>query len=103
MRSIAHSFYTSKAWETIREDYLKSVNHYCERCKAKGIYEPAKIVHHKIYLSEENFRNPEIALNFDNLEALCARCHNLEHDTGFKKGATRKRRYKISEGGDLIY
>lgn len=98
MRSIERSFYKSKAWENCRQAYLSSVGHFCERCKAKGIYEPARIVHHKIYLSEANFRDPSVSLNFDNLEALCLDCHNKEHF-----GDKSESRYQIGRNGELIY
>lgn len=96
MRSIDNSFYHSTEWERCRADYLKSVNGMCERCKAKGIYEPARVVHHKIYLTEENYREPSVSLNFKNLEALCQDCHNREHHRNDK-------RYEIGPGGELIY
>lgn len=37
------------------------------------------IVHHKCYLDMSNIYNPEVTLNFDNLELLCMDCHNKEH------------------------
>lgn len=98
MRSIDNRFYRSKAWIRCKEDYLSSVGRFCERCKAKGIYEPAVIVHHKIYLSEENYKNPAVSLNFDNLEALCASCHNQEHFADKTES-----RYRIGKNGELIF
>lgn len=92
--SKAVRFYNSDDWHKCRKAYLESVNHLCERCLAKGIYEPAYIVHHKIYLSEDNFGDAEIMTGFDNLEALCLSCHNEEH-FGTKK---ENRRYKFIEG-----
>lgn len=97
-KSIDRAFYCSREWELCREAYLQKVNHLCERCKAKGIYEPAKIVHHKIYLNKENFTDPSVSLNFDNLEALCAMHHNLEHF-----GGKQESRYHIDENGNLIF
>lgn len=97
-KSIDRAFYCSREWELCREAYLQKVNHLCERCKAKGIYEPAKIVHHKIYLNKENFTDPSVSLNFDNLEALCQDCHNREH---FKDD--KSRRFTITEDGRLEF
>ena len=37
------------------------------------------IVHHKSYIDANNIYNPEITLNFENLELLCLDCHNKEH------------------------
>lgn len=79
MKSIDHSFYISPAWKKCRREYLKYVNGRCERCMQRGLHVPAKVVHHKIYLSEENYLDPSVSLNFSNLEALCQKCHNEEH------------------------
>lgn len=86
-------FYNSDAWHQCKEEYLKSVNHLCERCLAKGLYEPAKIVHHKIHLSEENFGDAEIMTGFDNLQAVCLSCHNEIHF-----GKKQERRWKFIDG-----
>lgn len=94
MKSIPHSFYNSPEWKSCQALYMDSVNHLCERCKRQGLFNPAKIVHHKRYLTRENFKDPSIAYGFDNLEALCLDCHNKEHFKG-------ERRYKII-GGELV-
>ena len=86
------AFYHSKAWLNCRAEYLSSVGGLCERCEAKGIIRPARFVHHKEYISLDNIQNPEILLSFDNLEALCFDCHNLEHFKNMK-------RYKVDEFG----
>jgi len=92
MRSIDRSFYESPEWRRCKATYLEKANHLCERCLAKGLYEPAKIVHHKIHLTPDTM-TPELMYGFDNLEALCQACHNDEH------GRTKKqRRWKFIEG-----
>ena len=78
-RSIDRRFYESPEWRRCKAAYLEKVNHLCERCLAKGIYEPAKIVHHRIHLTEENYGEPEIMFGFDNLMAVCQKCHNEIH------------------------
>ena len=89
-----HGFYHSKAWERCREAYRKSAGGLCERCKAKGIIQAGRVVHHKIHLTPENYMRPEISLNFDNLELLCQACHEEEH-----KG---KIRYRFTEDGQVV-
>jgi 5-methylcytosine-specific restriction endonuclease McrA len=96
MRSIETKFYKSRAWVTTRSLYLDKVNHLCERCQAEGRITPARFVHHKIYLTEANYKDPRVSLNFDNLEALCADHHNAEH-FGEKKIV----RWRF-EGGELV-
>ena len=95
-RSIDSSFYNSPEWRRCKEAYLKSVNHLCEVCLAKGIYTPAQIVHHKIFLNSDNFGDPEIMFGFDNLLAVCIPCHNDIHGR-----ATNNRRWSF-EDGELI-
>lgn len=71
-------FYGSRKWKKCRRNYL-SIHPTCERCAKLGIVKPAEIVHHKIYLNTELYKDPEISLNFDNLESLCWDCHFSEH------------------------
>jgi 5-methylcytosine-specific restriction endonuclease McrA len=92
MRSIDRRFYESPEWRSCKKTYLEKVNHLCERCLAQGRYEPAKIVHHKVYLTPETM-TPELMFGFDNLEALCQACHNDEHGR-----SKNKKRWKFVEG-----
>lgn len=96
MKSIEHAFYCSKEWKVTREAYLKSVGGLCELCKAEGIIKPAEHVHHKIWLDKTNYKNPEIAFGFENLQALCHDHHNRVH------AGTLERRYKVDEFGRVI-
>lgn len=75
----AHAFYVSRAWYRCRKAYAESVGGLCERCYAKGKIVPGTEVHHKIRLSQKNLSNPDIALNWANLELLCDDCHKEEH------------------------
>ena len=75
------AFYKGKAWRKVSAAYMASQNYICERCG-----KPATICHHKTWLNGKNVNNPEIALSFDNLEALCLDCHNAEH--GLKHSVT---------------
>ena len=94
VQEFAERFYKSKAWQHTRASYLQSVGGLCERCLKKGLYRPAVIVHHKVYLTAENINNPEIALSHGNLVALCRDCHEAEHS-----GSSR--RYKVLEDGSV--
>ena len=73
------AFYTSWQWRRCRDGYLKHVGGLCERCLANGLIVPAEQVHHKTKLTPENITDPQIALAWGNLEALCAACHQAEH------------------------
>lgn len=93
MKKWAQAFYLSQNWKDTSAAYMSSQNYICERCG-----EPAKICHHKTYLTRENINDQDIALSWDNLEALCQDCHNKEHHR-----KERTARYKFDEEGNIIY
>jgi 5-methylcytosine-specific restriction enzyme A len=74
MKDYARSFYKSAAWRKCRASYFAYRHGLCERCSG-----PGKIVHHKEYITPENFTDPHITLSFNNLELVCQDCHNREH------------------------
>lgn len=79
-KAFAKKFYSSKAWQTCRNEYARDRHYLCENCLRKGIYKVGEIVHHKIELDPVNINNPEITLNFNNLELLCRDCHAVMHE-----------------------
>ena len=97
-KSVQTNFYFKKKWKDARAAYLAHCGGWCERCMAKGLLVPAEIVHHREHLTEETVQDPEKAYGFDNLEALCMRCHNVEHFGA----ANEAKRYQI-ENGKLVY
>ena len=68
------SFYKSKAWQQTQAAYMASKNYICERCG-----NPARIVHHRKYITPSNIHDQSITLDWGHLEALCQDCHNKEH------------------------
>jgi hypothetical protein len=66
----------------------------CERCLAQGIYRPGVIVHHKCYIGPDNINDPNVTLNFSNLELLCREHHAAEH---------YKKRYALDEFGRIVF
>jgi 5-methylcytosine-specific restriction endonuclease McrA len=97
----AQKFYSSKEWKECRAAYIDSVDGLCERCLEKGKVNPGYIVHHKTYLTPENINDPEITLNFEELEYLCKQCHDEEHGVGVSGEVTRKD-LKFNEFGELV-
>ena len=65
MKEYAKGFYKSAAWKRARQQVITRSNGLCERCKARGIYKPGYIVHHKEYITPGNISNPNITLNLD--------------------------------------
>lgn len=74
MKDYARSFYKGKAWKNTQSAYMISQHYICQRCG-----NVARIVHHVKYITPQNINDPNITLNWDNLEALCIDCHNREH------------------------
>ena len=73
-KDYAKGFYGSRAWKQTQAAYMESRHYVCERCGGM-----ARIVHHIRYITPGNIQDPEITLNWANLEALCMDCHNQEH------------------------
>ena len=95
MQEWAKSFYLSPAWKICRAAYSKQVGGLCERCLKRGLIVPGVIVHHKVYLTPENIGDPDVSLNFENLELVCRDCHADEHQR-------TRRRYVIDEAGRVM-
>lgn len=76
-------FYSWKVWEHLSAQVRTRLdNSECQKCKARGKYSPAEIVHHVKHLRDR----PDLALSiFDpdtgerQLLSLCRACHELEH------------------------
>ena len=95
MQEYAEDFYKSKKWQACRDAYLRSVNMLCERCLQDGLMRPAEIVHHKKHITPKNINNPDITLNWNNLQAVCRKCHGELHEKHF-------RRYIVQADGTII-
>lgn len=79
-KEYAKGFYGSRAWKNCRAAYRAYRGGLCERCLAKGLYNAGVIVHHKTYIDPENVTDPQILLDWNNLELLCRACHDAEHE-----------------------
>ncbi len=73
-KDYARGFYQTKAWRKTQAAYMASQHYVCERCGAV-----ARVVHHIQYITPANIHDPNITLNWENLEALCMDCHSDEH------------------------
>jgi len=95
----AKSFYKSKQWLECRASFISyrmSVDGcMCEHCHKELGY----IVDHKIELTQENIKDPNIALNHENLQYLCHVCHN--HKRAGDEGFIREG-FKFNDEGDMV-
>lgn len=87
-----HYFYKSYAWQQARQFKIIKQKGLCERCGKVG-----NEVHHKKYITIENYKDKSISLDQKNLELLCKDCHNKEH-TRFSKFESQQ----FDEEGNLI-
>lgn len=90
----AKAFYNSKAWKRCRDGFMKSKYFICERCGGA-----ASICHHKKHITPENINNPEITLNWDNLEAICHVCHQGE----LRNGSATAPGISFDANGRVVY
>ena len=87
------SFYHWPEWEETRRQVTLLDRGECYRCKQKGRYSPAAVVHHVKHLTDR----PDLALSiFDpdtkerQLISLCRPCHELEHPERLRPAWTAK-------------
>jgi len=73
----ARRFYKSTAWKKARQLALQRDKHLCARHLKNKQIVPADVVHH---IKELRY-HPNLALDLDNLECLCHRCHTRLHKT----------------------
>lgn len=70
------SYLQTEHWKTIRQDMLSEVD-ACQRCQlprwlAELVYHQDLNVHHKHYRNLDREQ-------FEDLEVLCRRCHEIQH------------------------
>lgn len=96
-KPFARQFYSSKAWQDCRNEYMKCAHYLCEDCLKRGIYRPGVEVHHIEELTPANIHRPEISLSFNNLVVLCRECHKARH-----KESEKDKRYMFGKNGEII-
>ena len=70
-------FYQTPAWRRASRACRERAGWLCERCKAEGFTEAAALAHHRIALDAGGAK-----LADSNLESLCRRHHEAQHDRG---------------------
>jgi 5-methylcytosine-specific restriction protein A len=80
-----HAFYTWSGWLSCRTKILEGDKNECQKCKSKGVYTRATMVHHvkrirkfpdlalsKYYVDEDGKKKRQLI-------SLCDQCHDEEH------------------------
>lgn len=92
-RDFAKKLYKSKEWKQIRALVFNEANGICEKCG-----EPGEEVHHKVWLTQDNINDYDIALGRDNLILLCKDCHAKEHRSNKEVNSG----FKFDANGDFV-
>ena len=79
-------FYGTKAWQDLRWKKIIEAGGKCERCGKDFSDDMSQLIaHHKEHLTDENLADPFVALNPDNVEIVCRKCHAHYHDDGIHR------------------
>lgn len=72
-------FYSCKEWIELMNNIRLQRNNICEHCHKPIVNTYGSIGHHKIHLTESNYKDANISLNPDNIMLVHAKCHNQIH------------------------
>lgn len=84
-RQQKRKFYKSTEWQALRIKVLERDNYECQECKRNGYvytdkHDPDKRKRLDVDHIQEIEFHPDLALEIDNLEVLCVKCHNKKHN-----------------------
>ena len=71
------AFYRSKEWRLLSQTYLQQAGYKCEARVHQDCTGLAVEVHHRKPIQTPD--GWDLRLDWDNLEAVCTRCHNARH------------------------
>ena len=92
-------FYSSKAWRDLRNVLIIERHGICERCGKDFSADTSQLIaHHKEHLTDDTLVDPMVAVNPDNIEIVCEKCHSHYHAY---KGFTRRKQVFIVYGAPL--
>lgn len=94
------SFYHWTKWERLREDVLRLDNYECQRCKTRGRYRRAVVVHHVKHVKDR----PDLALSLYDpdtherqLVSLCKACHEEAHPERIERWKYKAVKKRLTE------
>lgn len=101
---MAHSaelqrFYASRRWRELREMLIIQRHGRCDRCGADYSADTRGLIaHHREHLTDETLKDPQVAVNPENIEIVCPKCHSHYHP---EKGFTKRKQVFIVYGAPL--
>lgn len=98
IKALGNQFYRRAAWRRVRDEVLRLDRYECQRCKARGRYSRAVVVHHVKHLEDR----PELALsvydeNRRQLISVCKRCHEELHPDRIEKWKYISTKAKVTD------
>lgn len=88
-----HRFYHSSAWQKMSARIMKRDHYECQECRRNHRLTRASQVHHIIHLED----NRALALDENNLEAVCIQCHNILHGRDGKNLPNKRKKKPATE------
>ena len=106
---VRKDFYNSKLWKQVRKNIWIKQNLLCANCYkpvyVDGLsdYIPKEnrrtgIVHHKIWLDNNNIMDDNITIDENNLIGVCLDCHNRIHSGS----SSIRKEFEFDEEGNII-
>jgi len=92
-RKERQKLYQMKEWRNLSKLFLMQ-NPLCAKCLEEGRTTPSEHTHHKISPFQEGLAPEQklaLLLDWNNLMALCAKCHNEIHQTQQKDKKNEKK------------
>lgn len=80
MQKLRSAAYNNTAWRKMRDTYMHE-HPLCEECLKKGKITAAEDVHHKTSPFKTGEVNYRLLLDYNNLESVCKKCHQLIHNS----------------------
>ena len=91
--------YASKRWRDLRQVLIVDRMGRCDRCGKDFSDDTSQLIaHHKEHLTDESLKDPSVAVNPDNIEIVCPKCHAFYHP---EKGFTQRKQVFIVYGSPL--
>lgn len=83
MKNYQKSVYKDPRWKLCRDAVIKRDRDICYFCGRLILRK--RTIHHLIEINENNYSDPQIAFNLENLVECHNTCHDIYHDRWGKK------------------
>lgn len=88
MEYYKRAVYKNPLWERCRQAVIKRDRDICYFCGK--LITKRRTIHHIVEITKDNYRDPMIAFNLDNLVECHADCHDMHHGRFSKPSIVNK-------------